>query len=155
MEPEAKVETETESDSSAFLFKSLKRLYVYAQIFGCASFSYTAEHRIHVTIINAATFLCFTIFYSIIAYLNNTLGLSIDVKGYQYVLFYIGQRLFVSYILILLWGIVCLLFISKSKIAHLMEEIIALDGEVCRNSFLLENLLFLRVETKFVSDERS
>lgn len=135
MKPKTNVEVETESDSRAFLFKSLKRLYVYAQIFGCASFSYTAEHRIHVTVVNAATIVFFTIFYVTISYLNNTSGLSIDVKGYQYVLFFIGNRLFPSYILILLWSIVCLLFISKSKIANLMEEIIALDGEVCKTRF--------------------
>lgn len=132
MDPKAEINIEVEivSDSSAFLFKSLKRLYIFAQIFGCAPYSYTTEHRVHVTRINAASFIFFTIFYLTVAYLNTSLELTIDVKGYQSVLFHIGIHIVPAYELALLWVFGFLLFMARNKIAHLMEEIIALDSEV-------------------------
>lgn len=138
MDPEAEIdiEVEIESDSSAFLFKSLKRLYIFAQIFGCAPYSYTTEHRVHVTPMNAASFIFFTTFYLTVAYLNTSLELTIDAKGYQSVLFYIGIHIFPSFVLVLFWVFVCLLFMAKNKIAHLMEEIIALDSEVSEFNML-------------------
>lgn len=121
-----------ESDSTAFLYKSLRRLYVYAQIFGCASFSYTPETGVHVKAINTFSLVIFTVFFTTIAYSNIILELTIDVKGYQAILFYFGLRTMLCFTLLLLWALTCFLFLYKKQIAHLMEEIIALDGEVCK-----------------------
>lgn len=120
-----------ESDSTAFLYKSLRRLYVYAQIFGCASFSYTPETGVQVKAINIFSLVFFTVFFTAIAYSNIIFELTIDAKGYQAILFYFGLRTMLCYTLLLLWALTCLIFLAKKRIAHLMEEIIALDGEVC------------------------
>lgn len=124
------MESQMNSDSTSFLYKSLRRLYIYAQIFGFASFSYSRKFGVHMKFINIITLLSTTLFYSAISFINSTTELTVGAKGYQGILFYAGLRVFFVYAPFLLLSSIFLLFLSRKKIAKLMEEIMALNSEV-------------------------
>lgn len=131
MTTDAEVETPIQSNSTAFLFKSLKRLYIYAQFIGCACFSYSYSYgRVHVTCLNLLTFVFFTGFYMVLAYLNLILQKTIDATGYQAILFFIGEYLIPSHGLCIMWILICLLYLIRKKIAQMMLDLMILDNEV-------------------------
>lgn len=128
-EPEA--ESSAQSSSTAFLFKSLKRLYIYAQFIGCACFSYShTQKRVHITRLNIFAFAFFTGFYVFLAYLNLTLEKTIDSTDYQAILFFIGEHVIPSHGIFFMWTIICIIFLLRNKIAQIMLDLMVLDNEV-------------------------
>lgn len=126
------MQSQTNSESSSFLFQSLRRLYFFAQIFGSASFSYSSDPEIgvHIKPINVVTFVLAAAFYSTICYLNATSELTIHASGYQAILFDAGLSNFLSYTPSMVWNLSFNLFISRKRIAKIMEKILDLDDEV-------------------------
>lgn len=142
MATETEVESFTQSNSTAFLFKSLKRLYIYAQFFGCACFSYS-HGRIHVTRLNLFALVSFSVLYLTVAYLNLTLEKTIDATGYQAILFFIGEYLIPSHTLFFMWVLLIVLFFARKKVARIMVDLITLDSEVCERAnkyFIISNV---------------
>lgn len=109
--------------SKSFLFVSLQKLYLFAQLFGCASFSYSPQTGVFVTAINVFTLVFFTLFYWTMIYVNVFFELTIRAKGYQAVLFYVGFHLIPIYVIWNTWITSMFVFIAKKKIATLMEEV--------------------------------
>lgn len=128
---EAQLETFSQSNSTAFLFKSLKRLYIYAQFIGCACFSYS-HGRVHVTRWNFFSLIFFMGIYWTVGYLNLTVEKTTAVTGYQAILFYIGECLFPSHGIFFIWTVVFVFFLARKKIARVLVDIIILDGEVSK-----------------------
>lgn len=119
----------TNISSNSFLFKSLRRLYTFAQLFDCASFSYSTEIGVHIKPINKVTFVLSCLFYNSLSYINMTTDLTINADGYQAILFYVGMRVCVYYGPAA-WSLSIYLFLARRKIAQLMEDIMALNSEV-------------------------
>lgn len=137
MTTETEVESFSQSISTAFLFKSLKRLYIYAQFVGCACFSYS-HGRVYVTRLNYLSLVSFTGIYLTAAYLNFTLEKTTDANGYQAMLFHIGEHLIPSYGIFFMWTTICVFFLARKKVARIMLDIILLDGEVSKLIILLQ-----------------
>lgn len=130
-EAEAEAKSSTQSSYTAFLFKSLKRLYIYAQFIGGACFSYSYSHdRVHITRLNMFAFVFFTGFYVFLAFLNVTLEKTIDATDYQAILFFIGEYVIPSHGIFIMWTIICLIFMFRNKIAQIMLDLMVLDNEV-------------------------
>lgn len=128
---EAEAESSTQSSSTAFLFKSLKRLYIFAQFIGGACFSYSySRERVYIARLNIFAFVFFTGFYVFLAYLNLTLEKTINVTDYQAILFFIGEYVIPSHGIFIMWTIICLLFLVRNKIAQIMLDLMVLDNEV-------------------------
>lgn len=121
---------QSQVNSDSFLFKSLRRLYFFAQIFGSASFSYSTKIGVHIKPINVVTLVVSAVFYSFTSYLNATTELTIHDNGYQAILFNIGLRVFLSYAPLLVWNLSFNLFMVRKKVAKIMENIMELDSEV-------------------------
>lgn len=126
-----KVKTFTESNSTAFLYKSLKRLYIYAQFIGCACFSYSHSNgQVRVTRLNLLALTFFTVLYMSVGYLNYFLEKTVDATGYQATLFFIGEHAIPSEGIIFIWPGILAIFLARKKIARVMLDLITLDNEV-------------------------
>lgn len=141
---ETDAETYIQSESTAFLFKSLKRLYIYAQFVGCACFSYS-HGRVHVTRLNFLALVFFTGIYLAVAYLNLSLDKTTNATGYQAILFFIGEYVIPSYGIFLMWTVILMLFLARKNVARVMVELIILDGEVSEmdHFFILIAIIFI------------
>lgn len=124
------MESRLNVDTTSFLYKSLRRLYYYAQIFGCASFSYNPRDGLHMRFVNFVTFILAFSYYISMSYINGIAELSIDAKGYQSILFSTGVRGFFAYVPFLIWNIIFNLFVCRKYVAKLMEDILTLVSEV-------------------------
>lgn len=146
---ETETKSFTQSNSTAFLFKSLKRLYIYAQLIGCACFSYS-NGRVYVTRLNFFALVFFTGLYVAVSYLNFTLEKTIDASGYQALLFFIGEHAIPTEGIFFIWPTILVIFLLRKKVARIMLDLIILDNEVCKqklkniflNSLYLFNALF-------------
>lgn len=131
MTTEAKAPTFIESNSTAFLYKSLKRLYIYAQFIGGACFSYSdSNQQVYVTRLNLFALAFFTLIYMTAGYLNFTLEKTTDATGYQAILFFIGEHAIPSEGIIFIWPSIFAIFLARKKIARVMLDLINLDTEV-------------------------
>lgn len=130
----AQIYTQSQSNSTAFLFKSLKRLYIYAQFLGGTCFSYSHSNgRVYVTSLNVVVFVIFAVIYMIVGHLNLILEKTNNVTGYQAILFWFGEKAIPSYSIFYMWILTCVLFLLRKKFAKLMFDLMTLDYEVCEN----------------------
>lgn len=129
MKNKAATNTFTHSNSTGFLFKSLKRLYIYAQIFGCASFSFS-NGRVYVTVLNFISLIFFAVLYLTLSYLNFISPKTVDATGYQAILFFIGENFLPSFATFFMWSILFIIFLSRKKITQIMMDLVILDNEV-------------------------
>lgn len=125
-----KMQKQINSTNDSYLYKSLRKLYFFGQIFGGAMFSYSPQIGVHVTPINIACFLLTTVYCCILTYINVTMELKIDADGIQFMLFYLGMKVFPTMMSLLAWSQSLSLLLNRKKIAKLMEEILALEIEV-------------------------
>lgn len=126
----SQMQSEVKLNKTSFLYKSLRRLYIFAQFIGAASFSYSFEGGVRMTSFHSITFLVSSLFGFTLIGINLTTELTIDVKGYQAILFQVGMRRFITYVPLVVWTIKFILLLNRNKIATLMEEIMALHREV-------------------------
>lgn len=124
------MQTQLISASGSFLYKALRKLYFFAQISGSATFSYSPEIGVHLTLVNFVCFVLAFVFYCALTYINATTELTIDAKGDQGMLFYLGMRGYPIVLPLMVWSPSFSLFWHRKKIANLMEEILVLDSEV-------------------------
>lgn len=132
MTTETNAKTFTQSNSTAFLYKSLKRLYIYAQFFGGVCFSYSHSNgQVYVTRLNLLALVFFTGLYMAMGYLNFILDKTVEATGYQAILFFIGEHAIPLECIVCIWPSIIGIFLVRKRIARIMLDLIILDNEVC------------------------
>lgn len=134
------------SGKDSFFYQALRKLYIFAQIFGSASFSYSSKIGVHLKPINIVLFVLTIVSYSVLTYINATTELRIDAKGDQNFLFYLGMRGYPIILPFLVWAPSFSLFWERKRVAKLMEDILAVDSEVSQVKFNFEKN-FISIKT--------
>lgn len=129
---------------SSVLLETIQKLHTFGQFFGCASFTYTPGIGFQNKPINIISFVFFTVLSCSLIYFNMSTELSINAKGYAAILFYVGTGSFACNGPLGNFNLAFFLFVFRKKIAKLMEDLMAFDGEVC-NSFSTEYSIQLKL----------
>lgn len=112
---------------NSIFYRAIRQMYFLSQLFGMVNFSYSPTTGIFLKPINVAVMILFGIILWCLSWILMTNDLTVGESGYKRILLYIGIHFTTYNNCIFVWCISMCIFIFRSNLCGLIEDMIKLE----------------------------